>query len=167
MTVYAIVENAVVVNPRVVAHAPLNEQWIEVPPGVVLRQGYRYENGEFIEPTLPSEPERPTLIPVNIDAVAGQLQGYNNADREYTVPQQSADVIATGTLAIEDRKFKVPFLRVDTGRIQLMPAQVVDGVFTVPLKFETNGVWVVNQELINTDFAQPLFELVEHKFSVI
>ncbi|MEZ7277217.1 hypothetical protein [Pseudoalteromonas sp. 68 DY56-GL68] len=112
-------------------------------------------------------PVETQLIPVIIDNVAGQLEGYVNNENEYTVPQSSDAVIATGKLAIPDRKFKVPFKRVDTGRVQLMPAEVVDGVFTLPLKFETNGVWIVNQALINTDYEQDIFELKERKFSVI
>ncbi|WP_409423268.1 MULTISPECIES: hypothetical protein [unclassified Pseudoalteromonas] len=107
------------------------------------------------------------LIPVVIDNVAGQLDDYVNIENEYTVPQSSDAVIATGQLAIPDRKFKVPFKRVDTGRVQLMPAEVVGGVFTLPLKFETNGVWIVNQALINSDYEQDIFALTERRFSVI
>lgn len=112
-------------------------------------------------------PEETPLIPVIIDNVAGQLEGYVNVENEYTVPQSSDAVIATGQLAIPDRKFKVPFKRVDTGRVQLMPAEVVSGVFTLPLKFETNGVWIVNQALINSDYEQDVFALTERRFSVI
>ncbi|TMP73542.1 hypothetical protein [Pseudoalteromonas sp. S1608] len=112
-------------------------------------------------------PVEAPLIPVIIDNVAGQLEGYVNVENEYTVPQSSDAVIATGQLAIPDRKFKVPFKRVDTGRVQLMPAEVVSGVFTLPLKFETNGVWIVNQELINSDYEQDVFALTERRFSVI
>jgi hypothetical protein len=112
-------------------------------------------------------PENKALIPVTIDNVAGQLDGYVNVENEYTVPQASDAVIATGKLAIIDRKFKVPFKRVDTGRVQLMPAEVVSGVFILPLKFETNGVWIVNQDLINSDYDKPIFKLAERRFSVI
>lgn len=112
-------------------------------------------------------PVETPLIPVIIDDVAGQLDGYVNNENEYTVPQSSDAVIATGQLAISDRKFKVPFLRVDTGREQLMPAAVKDGVFTLPLKFETNGTWIVNQKLINKEYEQDLFALDECRFSVI
>lgn len=112
-------------------------------------------------------PANKKLIPVIIDNVAGQLEGYVNVENEYTVPQASDAVIATGQLTIPDRKFKVPFKRVDTGRVQLMPAEVVSGVFTLPLKFETNGVWIVNQELINSDYEQDVFALTERRFSVI
>lgn len=112
-------------------------------------------------------PVETPLIPVIIDNVAGQLEGYVNVENEYTVPQSNDAVIATGQLAIPDRKFKVPFKRVDTGRVQLMPAEVVSGVFTLPLKFETNGVWIVNQELINSDYEQDVFALTERRFSVI
>ncbi|WKD23627.1 hypothetical protein NDQ71_00500 [Pseudoalteromonas sp. KG3] len=112
-------------------------------------------------------PVETPLIPVIIDNVAGQLEGYVNVENEYTVPQASDAVIATGQLAIPDRKFKVPFKRIDTGRVQLMPAEVVSGAFTLPLKFETNGVWIVNQELINSDYEQDVFALTERRFSVI
>lgn len=107
------------------------------------------------------------LIPVDIDSVLGQLEGYVNAANEYTVPQSSDEVIATGKFAIPDRKFKVPFKRIDTGRIQLMPAEVIDGIFTLKLKFETNGTWIVNQELINSEYDNHIFELSERHFSVI
>ena len=123
-----------------------------------------YNVDDYLASIAPKETQ---LIPVIIDNVAGQLEGYVNNENEYTVPQSSDAVIATGKLAIPDRKFKVPFKRVDTGRVQLMPAEVVDGVFTLPLKFETNGVWIVNQALINTDYEQDIFELTERKFSVI
>ncbi|MDC3214785.1 hypothetical protein NQU47_19675 [Pseudoalteromonas distincta] len=112
-------------------------------------------------------PVETPLIPVIIDNVAGLLDGYVNIENEYTVPQASDTVVATGSLAIPDRKFKVPFKRIDTGRVQLMPAEVVGGVFTLPLKFETNGVWIVNQELINSDYEQDVFALTERRFSVI
>ena len=122
------------------------------------------ETGDYLASIDPANKQ---LIPVIIDNVAGQLDGYINIENEYTVPQSSDAVIATGQLAIPDRKFKVPFKRIDTGRVQLMPAEVVSGVFTLPLKFETNGVWIVNQELINSDYEQDVFSLSEHRFSVM
>jgi hypothetical protein len=122
------------------------------------------ETGDYLASIDPANKQ---LIPVIIDNVAGQLNGYINIENEYTVPQSSDAVIATGQLAIPDRKFKVPFKRIDTGRVQLMPAEVVSGVFTLPLKFETNGVWIVNQELINSDYEQDVFSLSEHRFSVM
>ncbi|WP_462147176.1 hypothetical protein [Pseudoalteromonas gelatinilytica] len=111
--------------------------------------------------------DEPKLIPVIIEKVEGLLDGYVNAENEYTVPQSSDAVIATGRLSIPDRKFKVPFLRLDTGREQLMPAEVIDGVFTLPLKFETNGTWVVNQALINKEYEQDIFSIEERRFSVL
>ncbi len=122
------------------------------------------ETGDYLASIDPANKQ---LIPVIIDSVAGQLDDYVNVENEYTVPQLSDAVIATGQLAIPDRKFKVPFKRVDTGRVQLMPAEVVSGVFTLPLKFETNGVWIVNQALINSDYEQDVFALTERRFSVI
>lgn len=123
-----------------------------------------YNVDDYLASIAPKETQ---LIPVIIDNVAGQLEGYVNNENEYTVPQSSDAVIATGQLAIPDRKFKVPFLRVDTGREQLMPAEVKGGLFTLPLKFETNGTWIVNQELINKEYEQDLFSLEQRVFSVI
>ena len=123
-----------------------------------------YNVDDYLASIAPVETQ---LIPVIIDNVAGQLEGYVNNENEYTVPQSSDAVIATGQLAMPDRKFKVPFLRVDTGREQLMPAEVKGGVFTLPLKFETNGTWIVNQKLINKEYEQDLFSLEQRVFSVI
>lgn len=120
-----------------------------------------------VESFIAQRNEETALKNIVIDNVSGQLDGYANNDNEFTVPQQSSEVIATGQLAISDRRFKVPFKRIDTGRIQLMPAQVLDGQFSIPLKFETNGIWIVNQELVNSDFQTPIFELVEYTFSVL
>ncbi|NUZ11735.1 hypothetical protein HUZ36_13190 [Pseudoalteromonas sp. McH1-7] len=122
-----------------------------------------YDVADFI--TQRSETNR--LKKVVIENVSNQLDGYTNNSNEFTVPQQSNDVIATGQLAIDDCKFKVPFKRIDTGRIQLMPAQVKDGHFSIPLRFETNGIWIVDQALINADLPQPVFELEEYRFSVL
>ncbi len=123
-----------------------------------------YSVDDYLASIAPAETQ---LIPVIIDNVAGLLDGYVNVENEYTVPQASDAVVATGSLAIPDRKFKVPFKRIDTGRVQLMPAEVVGGAFTLSLKFETNGVWIVNQELINSDYEQDIFAIDERRFSVI
>ncbi|WP_161972758.1 hypothetical protein [Pseudoalteromonas sp. PS5] len=48
-----------------------------------------------------------------------------------------------------------------------MPAQVKDGQFLIPLRFETNGIWIVDQALINADLPKPVFELEEYRFSVL
>ncbi|WP_440055487.1 hypothetical protein ACSLBF_04925 [Pseudoalteromonas sp. T1lg65] len=120
-----------------------------------------------VDTFLAQRRDEDTLKRVVIDNVSGQFDGYVNHENEFTVPQQSNEVIAMGQLAIPDRRFKVPFRRTDTGRIQLMPAQVQNGQFSIPLKFETNGVWIVNQELFNSDFSEDLFSLDEYRFSVI
>jgi len=133
------------------------------PPEIADNEMAVFKSGEWQLEEKPVD----VLIPVIIDNVAGQLKGYVNAENEYTVAQASDDVIATGKLAIPDRKFKVPFKRIDTGRVQLMPAEVIDGVFTLKLKFETNGTWIVNQELINSEYDNHIFELSERHFSVI
>ncbi|MDW7550188.1 hypothetical protein [Pseudoalteromonas peptidolytica] len=127
---------------------------------------YNAETSEFER--VANDDEQPLdLTPINIESVTNTLSGYENNTNEFTVPQQSNDVIATGQLAIDDCKFKVPFKRIDTGRIQLMPAQVKDGQFLIPLRFETNGIWIVDQALINADLPKPVFELEEYRFSVL
>lgn len=170
---YAIVENGLVVNPNVVAEAPLDETWFLIPEGVPVKRGDSYTDGVFRSPTPESEPaesivepEKP-LVSVSIDDVSGQLTDYDNFENEYTVPQQSDSVIATGKLAVSDRKVKVPFKRIDTGRIQLMPGEINDGTFSIPLKFETNGIWIINQALINAELPEPSLSFNEYRFSVI
>lgn len=108
----------------------------------------------------------PNLIPVIIGDVTNQLAGFENAERQYTVAELS-ESLATGQLAIPDQKFRVPFLRVDTGRVQIMPAEVKAGQFSITLNFKTSGKWVVNQELLNSELPTPVFSIEEHTFWVI
>ena len=170
---YAIVENGLVVNPNVVAEAPLDETWYLIPEGVPVKRGDSYKEGVFCSPSPEkapieqiSEPKKP-LVPVSLDTVSGQLTGYDNLENEYTVAQQSNAVIATGKVAVSDRKVKVPFKRIDTGRIQLMPGEIKNGTFSISLTFETNGIWIINQELINDELPEPSLSCNEYRFSVI
>lgn len=162
---FAIINNSGVISNIVIGDRDLlsqaNYKWLSASSRLKIGDEFDFTLAEMGE----SSPD--PIYGVVIDHVSGQLDGYANNDNEFTVPQQSNDVIAMGQLSIPDRKFKVPFKRIDTGRIQLMPAQVQDEQFSIPLKFETNGIWIVNQELINSDFQNPTFEIVEYTFSVL
>jgi len=106
------------------------------------------------------------LIPIIIDAVTGDVPGFENEPNQYTV-EEGTNVVATGTLAIPDRVFRVPFRRTDTGRINFMKAEVAAGQFTLTMNFKTGGLWVVNDELINMGFDKPLFTVEPHTFAVM
>lgn len=140
-----------------------------IPGDAVSGKRWRFVAGAWrlVDMVEFSQSEETQKIPVVIDNVSGQIDGYINNENEFTIPQQSDQVSATGDLAVPDRKFKVPFMRTDTGRVQLMPADVTNGQFTIPLKFETNGIWVINEKLINSEFPEPVFSISEYRFSVI
>lgn len=106
------------------------------------------------------------LIDVVVDDVSNLVEGFDDTDRKFTVTENS-NSLATGSLAIVDTQFRVPFMRVDTGRTQLMPAIVKDGKFTITLNFKTSGKWVVNQALLNSELQQEAFSIEEYTFFVI
>jgi hypothetical protein len=108
----------------------------------------------------------PDLIPIVISSVGETLPGFTDGPNQYTVAE-SAEVIATGTLDIPDDKFRVPFMRTDTGRIQMMVAEVINGEFTLTMCFKTGGEWVVNNQLINSSFETPIFSIKPQTFMVI
>ena len=84
----------------------------------------------------------------------------------YTVAENT-NCLAKGRLNIPEQKFRVPFQRLDIGRIQIMPADVTNDEFTINLNFKTGGKWVVNSELLNSELPQPLFEIEQQTFFVI
>jgi hypothetical protein len=109
----------------------------------------------------------PTLIPIVFSGtVTGALTGFDDGPNQFTV-NENTDLTATGTLAIPKSTFRVPFKRIDTGRIQLMVATVIDGSFTLSMNFKTGGEWVVNEDLVNLNMPTPTFSITEQKFSVI
>lgn len=119
-----------------------------------------------VEDYLNSIEQGSQLIPVVIGQVTGNLPGYDDGERQYTV-NENVDILATGNLPIPDQKFRVPFLRVDTGREQIMPAEVINGEFTITMNFKTGGKWVVNKDLLNSELPSPVFDIQEHTFFVI
>ncbi|WDE04678.1 hypothetical protein SG34_025665 [Thalassomonas viridans] len=106
------------------------------------------------------------LIPAVIEDVTGTVAGFSDVKNQYTV-FEGEQFIASGTLAIIDQKFLVPFKRIDTGRTQLMLAEVKDGKLTLTMNFKTGGMWVVNNELINAELDEPKFSIEEYRFAVI
>jgi hypothetical protein len=116
----------------------------------------------FIKPVIAP----PTLIPIVINNVTDILPGFDDGPNQYTVAELTS-VMATGTLAVPDSKFRVPFKRVDDGAVRYMVATVVSGVFTLTINFKTGGKWVVNQDLVNSAYPVPVFSLAEQTFMVI
>ena len=117
--------------------------WLgELPPGVVIN-----------------------LVVSNVGGPALQ-DGFNNDDNEYTLIE-GLDFTATANLPIPDRKFKVPFKRTDTGRIQPMMATVENGIATIKGQFKSSGIWVLNSGLLNMDLDRPKFKMSELKFTVL
>ena len=113
--------------------------------------------------------EMPALqqpIDIVIENVTGALEGFTDEGNQYTVPE-GVDIVATGTLLVPDQKFRVPFQRVDTGRVQPMVAEVVEGEFKLVMNFKTAGEWVVNNALVNSKFPSELFNIEDHVFYVI
>jgi len=108
---------------------------------------------------------QPELIPIIINSVSNTLTGFEDGPNQYTVAELT-DVIATGTLAVADSKFRVPFKR-DDGAIRFMVAEVVGGVFTLTMNFKTGGKWIVNQELVDSSYPAPVFGITEQTFMVI
>jgi len=111
---------------------------------------------EFVQP----------LTPVVIEDVTGTVAGFSDAGNQYTV-SESQQVVATATLAVADQKFYVPFKRTDTGRTQLMAAEVKDGKLTLTMNFKTSGLWVLNSELFNAGLDEPKFTIQEYRFAVV
>lgn len=126
------------------------------------------KKGDFYDIDLAHCGELPPqdLIAVVIDNVSNVLSDFDDRDSQYTV-NEGENVIATGSLKIPNQKFRVPFKRIDTGRTQLMVAEVDSGQFTLTMNFKTSGIWLVNNELINSELPQPIFSINEYRFAVI
>lgn len=106
------------------------------------------------------------LVSVLIESVTPCLDGYSEQVNEYNL-NENTDCVMTGKLDTPDLKFRIPFKRLDTGRTQIMPAEVVNGELTIKLNFKTSGLWIVNKELFNFEFASPKFAIEEQKFWVV
>lgn len=156
------------VPPRVVFTAPPAESEY-TKPRWVGNQWKLANPVDFITQSQTTEPEpEPTapLIEITINNVMNTLAGFDDGSNQYTVNEQT-DITVNGTLAIPDQNFRVPFKRTDTGRIQLMPANVVSGEFTLTLNFKTGGIWVVDDEQVNSAYDTPVFSIIKQTFMVI
>lgn len=108
-------------------------------------------------------PEKTDISILNVSPV---LPDFDDSDKSFTV-KEGLDIIATGAVSIPDQNFRVPFKRVDTGRIQLMVANVVNGEFKMTMNFKTGGKWVVNSELVNSELPKEMFSIEDHIFYVV
>lgn len=106
------------------------------------------------------------LIEILVEDVKPTLTGFDDRDNDHTV-NVNTNVVVSGKINIPDTTFRVPFKRVDTGRVQLMVAEVINGCFTMTVNFATSGKWVVNSELVNSELHSPTFQLSDHIFYVV
>ena len=165
---YAQIKNNAVVGVYEYTQAVVADDLVLIEEKISVSIGDVYLDGAFSQSASvnDSDETKSLLIKVILTQVSGTLTGFADRDNQFTV-NESTDIIASGTLAIADQKFRVPFKRLDTGRIQLMVAEVVDGQFTLSMNFKTGGIWVVNNELINAELTAPMFSIEEYQFAVI
>lgn len=148
-------------------------EYVKILSNVDVDFGYIYDSelGVFSKPLIDDLVDDPLsnktqLIEISIDNITNIQPDYDDGDNQYTVFKLS-DSAATGLLDIENKNFRVPFVRTDTDRKAFMPASVTDGKFTITLDFESSGDWIVNTELINSELPFPMFSIAEHRFKVI
>jgi hypothetical protein len=106
------------------------------------------------------------LVPIVIESVTGDLDGFDDGHNEYTC-RQNEQLILVGPLAVPDQFFRIPLVRTDTGREVPVVAEVKSQVMTITAVFPTAGYWECNSELINRAFEHPLFSMDTLKFTVI
>lgn len=139
----------------------------ECEPGHIVAQfAGTLEQAESLGMTAYQAPPVSPLLDIVIHHVDGALSGFDDNPGEYTVPE-GVNITATGTLNVPDQKFRVPFYRQDTGRVQPMIAEVVNGEFTLVMRFRTGGEWRVNADMVNSKFDTPMFHIDEYVFHVV
>lgn len=111
-------------------------------------------------------PSQKPLIPIIINSVTGDLDGFDDGDKEFTC-RQNETLTLIGPLAVPDQFFRIPLVRTDTGREVPVVAEVKDGVMTINAVFPTAGYWECNSDLINRSFPQPVFSMDTLTFTVI
>ena len=145
-------------------HVPeLAIQFIPCPENIVV--GAAYDDITFANPE--PAPNAPMLLPIIIESVTGDEEGFDNGPNEYTCRVSTAITI-TGPLAVPDQKFRVPCAMVDTGRTIVGVADVVSGVMTLTVTFPELGYWQTTQGMLNKGLPAPVFALPDPiKFVVI
>ncbi len=125
----------------------------------------------------PITPEAIPVINIVVNEVSGTLSGFADKAGEYTV-EELTDYTATGS-GLKDvydmglSKFRVPFVRQDTGTKRYMVATISnDGTFELKLNFKTGGEWKVDSQLLNSELTDEekskfTFEVNTQVFKVI
>ncbi|TMO97539.1 hypothetical protein [Pseudoalteromonas ruthenica] len=151
---YAIVENGVVTNPAVRAEAALNNNWLELPEGLAVQAGWRYENGTFIEPVVEDEPVK-TKVPLTNIAVASA-----NARLEgdiWWIPESEAFTL-TADVPLPDGELMIMSERVIDGDTVVddmrFIAVIEQGQVTINGKFKTSGNYQITAERLNKGLAR-------------
>jgi len=132
------------------------------------------ENQTFVVVPLDKEvPQIDTLQLITLTGfqVSPLEQGFDEAEYEFNVLRANP-ITATAMLSLPSQpgeKFRVPMLRTDTGRTDYFVAVVNENgdSITISGQFATGGCWVTNNELINQEFSEPMFEMPELRFMVL
>ena len=139
------------------------------PPDCSIDKIQKFENGDWLVVN------KPKVITIKIDSVTNKLDDFDDSDNEYTLVENSNSV-ATGALPLPNKKFRVPFVRLDVNGLpdkkSYMVAVIENGVFTITLNFKTGGEWIVNTELLNSELTKSelalfSFAIADHKFKVV
>lgn len=107
-----------------------------------------------------SSPDFFQLVPVVIDSVEGDEDGFDNSHNEYTV-KLGQELVITGPLPVPDQKFWVPCTMRDTGRTIAAVADVVGGQMTITVTLPELGYWETTAEMLNAGLSQPTVSLAE------
>ena len=100
------------------------------------------------------------MIPVIIDSVRGDEEGFDNSHNEYTV-KLGRELVITGPLPVPDQKFRVPCSMRDTVRTIAAVADVVGGKMTITVTLPELGYWETTAEMLNAGLPQPAFSLAD------
>lgn len=112
-----------------------------------------------------SEPKQ-SLIDIIIESVSGNLPDFDDKDNEYKCNHNEL-IVLTSTVVLPDQQFVVPFKRLDTGREIPVVAKINSNTLIISVTFPEQGYWVCNNDLINKNLQNPLFNMNQILFMVV
>lgn len=140
----------------------VDEQYTWAPPppdhpGTTVRFDVGCRQWRYISD---EDPSVLPMIPVIIDSVRGDEEGFDNSHNEYTV-KLGRELVITGPLPVPDQRFRVPCSMRDTGRTIAAVADVVGGQMTITVTLPELGYWETTAEMLNAGLPQPTFSLAD------